>query len=76
MLSSYYYHFESTGVPEIDRILSAVAHAGKAFHHTDGWNDAAGTLSGYTGTTPVEWIQGAANDAASKIKALTGKEGK
>jgi hypothetical protein len=64
-MRAYYYGFDKTGVPEIDRILSAVACAGKAFHDTDGWNDDCGyTPSGHTGQTPVEWIQNAANVAA------------
>jgi len=33
-MEAYYYEFEPTGVLEIDLILSAVAHAGKVYHHT------------------------------------------
>lgn len=32
-MDAYYYGFDSTGVDDIDRLLSAVACAGKAFHH-------------------------------------------
>ena len=74
-MEAYYYSFESTGCEEIDRILSAVACAGKAFHHTDQWNDEIwdGTPEDrrpdpyepfLRGWTPIEWIQNAANDAA------------
>lgn len=56
-LDAYYYSFEATGVIEIDRILSAVATAGKHHHHTEDW-----------GEEEEQAIQDAANDAA---KALT-----
>lgn len=68
---AYYYSFEPTGVEQIDRILSAVACAGKAFHHTADWNDEADKRPGLDGTTPIEWIQNAANAAA---KEWTGDE--
>lgn len=58
-MDAYYYSFEPTGVPEIDRILSAVAWAGKAVHHTEYWTDDAWEMG-----SPVEWIQAAANEAA------------
>ncbi len=38
-MDAYYYGFDATGCIEIDRILSAVASAGKAHHHTEGWTD-------------------------------------
>lgn len=63
-MSAYYFGFQRTGDPKIDRILSAVACAGKAYHHTEQWEEEAGERTGHTGTTPVEWIQNAANDAA------------
>ncbi len=66
-LNAYYYSFGKTGIPEIDLILSAVACAGKSFHHTDCWNDELGYApDGHSGTSPIEWIQNAA-DAAAKI---------
>lgn len=71
-MNAYYYGFDSTGNLAIDRILSAVACAGKAFHHTDSWTDEAydGTApEPHRGKTPVEWIQNAANDAAEKLRA-------
>lgn len=67
-MDAYYYGFESTGDPDIDRILSAVACAGKAFHHTNQWLDNCGPCYGHKGESPVDWIQNAANDAADKLK--------
>jgi hypothetical protein len=63
-MDAYYYGFEPTGVASIDRILSAVACAGKAYHHTEEWREDAGTRDHLRGATPVEWIQNAAIDAA------------
>ncbi len=72
-MRAYYYGFAATGIPEIDRILSAVACAGKAFHHTEDWHLEAEPFRGHAGSNPIEWIQNAANDAAkaaSEIAAL------
>lgn len=38
-MSAYYYSFDRTGCLPIDFILSAVASAGKGYHHTEGWGD-------------------------------------
>ena len=68
-MNAYYFSFDRTGDEDIDRILSAVACAGKAFHHTDSWNEEAYDGSApepHRGRTPVEWIQNAANDAARR----------
>jgi len=73
-MDAYYYSFRPTGVPEVDKILSAVACAGKAFHHTGDWYDDADTYPYHTGKTPVEWIQNAASEAAEAFKALKRKE--
>lgn len=68
-MDAYYYGFEPTGVQEIDEILSCVACAGKAFHGTEDWNVNCYSFGEQTvGNTPVEWIQNAANRAATKIK--------
>lgn len=67
-LDAYHYGFAATGVREIDEILSAVACAGKSYHHTEYWSDAPGGEPSY-----VELIQEAADRAASAIQAL--KEG-
>ena len=71
-MNAYYYSFEKTGVVEIDRILSAVAMAGKAYHETSQWDDETYTEQLVYGgkITPVELIQEMANRAA---KALSEK---
>jgi hypothetical protein len=65
-MNAYYYSFEKTGVVEVDRILSAVAMAGKAYHGTGQWGDETYTEQlNYGGKiTPVELIQEMANRAA------------
>ena len=72
-MSAYYYGFDPTGVREIDLILSAIACAGKAYHHTECWNDEC-EWAPHTGKSPVEWIQNAANSAATAM--LAAREGK
>jgi hypothetical protein len=69
-MDAYYYGFDPTGVPEIDRILSAVACAGNSYHNTEDWNDKSSPWEGHTGSTAVEWIQNAAIDAARAWRAL------
>lgn len=59
-MEAYYYGFAPTGVIEIDRILSAVARAGKAYHHTEDWLN-----EDSDGISPIDRIQAAA-DAAAK----------
>ena len=64
-MDAYYYGFDPTGVPEIDAILSAVAHAGKGYHHTESWSDDPGEWGRYgPGRSMAEVIQAAANEAA------------
>ena len=64
-MDAYYYSFEETGCIEVDRVLSAVACAGKAYHHTEDWNNF------YHGvTSQVDHIQIAANKASERIKEL------
>jgi hypothetical protein len=83
-LNAYYYSFQSTGTEFVDRVLSAVACAGKAFHHTEDWTDEVFDFKGQDnvervpmpyepflrGWTPIEWIQGAADDAAKELDRL------
>ncbi len=64
-LNAYYYSFEPTGVIEIDRILEAVAMAGKAYHNTDGWRN----TSYEEGKTYVDLIQDRAKEAAERLKS-------
>ena len=59
-----------TGVDVIDKVLSAVAWAGTAYHHTDSWDEAAGPYDDHAGKTPVDWIQNAAIEAAAEIERL------
>lgn len=84
-MDAYYYGFARTGVEAIDRILSAVACAGKAFHHTEDWNNRVwdGTPEDkhpapyepfLRGWTPVEWIQNAAIDAAAALEQARREE--
>jgi hypothetical protein len=64
--SAYYYSLERTGVPAIDRILSAVCYAGKAFHNTSEWNETSTWDYGpiKAGMSPIDVIQAAADEAA------------
>lgn len=71
-MNAYYYSFDSVGCDPVDKILSAVACAGKAFHHTSDWYEECDWL-GHAGTTPVDWIQNAANEAAAEIERLRAK---
>jgi len=74
-MDAYYYSFERTGNDAIDKILSAVACAGKAYHNTESWLDEDGraTYCGHKGKSPVEWIQNAANEASRQ--SLEGQYG-
>jgi hypothetical protein len=64
-LRAYYYHFQPTGCEPIDRVLEAVAIAGKAYHNTSEWaND--DVWDG--GPSYAERIQIAANKAAEFLK--------
>lgn len=70
-LNAYYYAFDPTGSEDIDRILSAVACARKAYHHTENWTEdiAMPYEPSHRGGSCVEWIQNAANDAAANLAA-------
>jgi hypothetical protein len=69
-MDAYYFGFDPTGVAMIDRILSAVAHAGKAYHHTEDWTDECSPPEHLRGGTCAAWIQYAAKDAADAITTL------
>lgn len=65
-IRSKHFAFNATGDARIDKILLAVAKAGRAYHHTNDWNEECrdiGNDYGLEGDTPVEWIQNAANEA-------------
>lgn len=66
-ISAYYYSFDGTGVPEVDEILKAVAHAGHSFHSTDQWSDQQTWLDG---KSFAELIQETANASAAEIDRL------
>jgi hypothetical protein len=71
ILHAYYYGFNETGIREIDLILAAVAAAGKAYHHTEAWNEETPAWRpGIVGNSPIEWIQNAANNAAEHLKQI------
>lgn len=76
-MQAYYYGFDRTGVGVIDAILSAIAVAGKASHHTDAWadDDSAGYYLGHPGLvsgedSAVGLIEANAKHAAALIVAL------
>lgn len=62
-MDAYCYGFDPTGIEEIDAILSAVASAGKAYHHAESWND-----DDY-GPSPASIIQAVADLAATALSA-------
>ncbi len=75
-MDAYYYDFTPTGVEAIDRILSAVACAGKAYHHTDNWTEETPPYETFfRGASPIEWIQSMADDAAAEVKRLSAIKG-
>lgn len=78
-MDAYYYSFDPTGVPAIDAILSAVAHAGKAYHGTEDWTEEGDEQwpgRWGPGRSCVDVIQAAANEAALTTRpAPEGGEG-
>ncbi len=64
-LHAYYYAFDSTKCEPVDKILGAVACAGKAYHSTECWGDQTPAYDDHTGSHPIGWIQNAANEAAA-----------
>ncbi len=60
--------FKPTGVPEIDRILIAVARVCDTQHDTARWeDDIEFKYEGCVGDTPSEWIQNACDEAAKTL---------
>jgi uncharacterized protein Yka (UPF0111/DUF47 family) len=72
-MDAYYYGFDETGCDPVDKVLSAVACAGKAYHHTENWSEEASPWDDHSGETPLEWIQKAAQEAADRIEELEDK---
>ena len=66
-LDSYWFSLVPTGVIEIDRILSAVARAGKFAHSTEHWGGQYGDYPEGT-VVPIDFIQEAANRAAADFE--------
>jgi hypothetical protein len=67
--NGYYIGFDPTGEEPIDVILSAVARAGKAYHHTESWGEPTPPYEPeFRGESPVDWIQNAATDAAGMMR--------
>lgn len=70
-MRAYYWTFETTGEMCADRILSAVASAGKAVHSTSEWSDEIdGSYYGQEGSCPWEWIENAARITAQEVREL------
>lgn len=63
-MNAYYYGFRPTGEIKIDQILSRVAEAGKAYHHTSGWTD---PMIDDASRSYVDLIQEAADEAAREL---------
>ena len=68
-----YLYYNNTGVDKVDSLLNTLSSAGKAFHHTDQWDDEIGEMYAQSGNTPNEWIQNSANDLAKYVKELEEK---
>ena len=70
-MNAYYYSFSKTDSQSVNLILSAVACAGKASHHTDDWSNTCDfSYPPHEGRSPIDWIQNAANQAATREKKL------
>lgn len=61
---AYYYSFEATGCVAIDRVLREVAKAGKAYHHTEWWNE----TDQYRPVSCRDEIQAAADLSAKELR--------
>lgn len=69
-MDGYYISFDPTGNHSVDKILGAVACAGKAFHHTHDWDEKIERpYEDHTGGCPEEWIQNAAQEATDDIQS-------
>jgi hypothetical protein len=69
-MNAYYFAFTPTGCREIDVILSAIASAGKGYHHTEDWSTPMDAYPPFRGTSYLEFIYNAAIDAAKEIELL------
>ena len=75
-MDAYYYGFDRTGVGAIDRLLSVLAYAGMAYHHTADWQKKMYWNYGpiRKGESCADAIQRVANESAAAIRALTSSE--
>lgn len=62
---AYYFGFDPTGIFLVDRLLSEIATAGKAYHSTEWWNEKDSEDPTY-----IDRIQGAATEIAAEIRRL------
>lgn len=76
-MDAYYYSFDRTGLAVIDRILSEVADAGKAYHYTEEWMTdydeprwARHWEYGPTSACHADRIQHLANEGAKAVREL------
>lgn len=70
-LDAYHYSFESTGNELVDELLSAIACAGKAYHHTERWGEKTEKYEEFhQGDSPVDWIQNSANKLVKHIETV------
>lgn len=60
-----YLNFNLTGIEEIDEIIEQLEYAGNSYHGTEYWADEA---FGCPGSSHIDLIQKALNNAADKIK--------
>jgi len=66
-MHAYYYGFDETQCYPVDKILSAVACAGKSFHNTEDWEGKASSWPSHAGDSPIDWIQNAAIECAAYV---------
>lgn len=66
-MDAYYFGFKRTGIGAIDAVLSELAIAGKAYHHTDEWGEARTWTEG---PSHESRIQAAADQAAELVRSL------
>lgn len=73
-MSAFYYAFKPTGELIIDKILSQVARAGDAYHHTAMWSEPR--VWAEDARSYIEHIQMAADEAAEQVRTLLANQAK
>jgi hypothetical protein len=66
-LDAYYYSFDPTGNEDVDKLLSAIARASKAFYSTADWTEECEWLGG---KSYIDLIQERAQVIADKLTAV------